>query len=195
MGNVLGCLVLISCFLSFHIGVVPVSLRELDSRLLCLGHASLAMWRLEWINMTVRPSSASALLTLFALLLILAPSSLGQGVLVLFDDSGADIRLSNGLTELTSSKENGGILAIVDLTRGANLSHGSRYGCLWGAVMPRHTSDFIGGCSYDASQANRFSYVWHRAHNRLDLDYDRASTETGGLDALVSRSVAATTMR
>ena len=109
-----------------------------------------------------------------------------------FDDSAPDsMRLTNDHYELTFSKTNGAILALVDRSTGHNLTLGSRYGCLWGAVFPGSSPDFIGGCSYNNSGPNRFSYSWNAAQSRLTLAYDWAPGVSPHLDAVVTVTASA----
>ena len=104
-----------------------------------------------------------------------------------FDDSAPDsMRVSNDHYELTLSKTNGGILTLVDKDAGTNLTLGSRYGCLWGAVFPGSSPDFVGGSSYSDTGPNQFGYSWNAAQSTLTLTYDWQSGVSSRVDAVLT---------
>ncbi len=80
-------------------------------------------------------------------------SANGQGIY--FDDSGPEIMiLGNGATyEIGFRKSNGSIAYITDKSTGQHVTLGSRYECLWGAVFPDGTPDFVGGCHFQCRMA------------------------------------------
>lgn len=117
------------------------------------------------------------------LLLIPARSSLAQSLF--FDDTGAgSMRLGNSHYEIEFRKSDGSIASIVDKASGQHVSEGSRYGCLWGAFGA--AAGYVGGCSFGATSANRFSYTWSAATNSLSLLYTPAATSARGVAALVT---------
>jgi len=104
-----------------------------------------------------------------------APRTAGANapVSLYFDDSDpALIVLGNSaFYEIGLHKANGGIAYITDKATGQQVSAGSRYSCLWGAVFPGASPEYVGGCSYDANGANHFTYTWLPATHTLRLDY------------------------
>jgi len=92
---------------------------------------------------------------------------------IYFDDSDPDvIVLGNGAYyEIGFRKSNGAIAYITDKSTGQHVTLGSRNECLWGAVFPAGTPDYVGGCSYDATWPNRFNYAWSASTHTLTLDY------------------------
>ena len=100
---------------------------------------------------------------------------------IYFDDSAPDLmRLGNSTHyEIGLRKSNGSIAYITDKSTGQQVTMGSRYECLWGAVFPTATPTYVGGCSYNAAWPNHFSYTWLAASNKLVLTYttDPASTQ------------------
>ena len=108
---------------------------------------------------------------------------------IYFDDFEADVmRLGNTYYELTLDKANGAILSLVDRNTGVPLTLGSRYGCLWGAVFPTTTPDYVGGCSYDLHGPNYFTYTWDSVGAILTLTYTWDSSAVYGVDATVTIS-------
>lgn len=91
---------------------------------------------------------------------------------VYFDDSHPEfLKLGNALHyELGLRKSNGSIAYLTDKTGGGNVTLGSRYECLWGAVFVDEGA-FVGGCGFDAAGADRFSYSWSAATQTLTLTY------------------------
>ncbi len=112
--------------------------------------------------------------TIFPLLLIYSlnfqPRPLATSIY--FDDSNpAQMIMGNTYYEVGISKNNGAIIYILDKDTGNNVTRGSRYGCLWGAVFPNGSPDYVGGCSYSRDWDNLFSYEWVPATNTLILFY------------------------
>ncbi len=108
---------------------------------------------------------------------------------IVFDDSAPNsMRLSNSHYELTLSKTNGAIASLVDKYTGANLTQGSRGGCLWGAVYPGHSPDYVGGCFYSQTGSNRFSYAWNAASSTLTLTYAWQSGVSPSVNAVATLS-------
>ena len=95
-------------------------------------------------------------------------------ITVYFNDSDSDIMVLGNANyyEIGLCKSNGAITYIIDKSTGQSVTLGSRYKCLWGAVFPDGTPNYVGGCSYDATWPNRFSYVWSEATQTLTLNYD-----------------------
>jgi hypothetical protein len=79
--------------------------------------------------------------------------------------------LRNAHYELALSKANGAILALVDRSADADLTLGSRCGCLWGAVFPDADPGYVGGCSYSDPGPNRFDYARDPVQSTLALTY------------------------
>lgn len=92
---------------------------------------------------------------------------------IYFNDSDPNVMIlgNNAYYEIGFRKSNGSIAYIIDKSRGQRVTEGSRYECLWGAVFPYGTPDYVGGCNYNASSSNRFSYSWSAAANTLTLNY------------------------
>ena len=109
----------------------------------------------------------------------------GQGIY--FDDSDPDIMiLGNGTYyEIGFRKSNGAIAYITDKSTGQHVTLGSRYECLWGAVFPNGTLDYVGGCSFNAAWPNQFSYAWSSATHTLTLDYTPDPTSSQQVTAQV----------
>ena len=105
-----------------------------------------------------------------------------------FNDTAPDrMLLGNPYYELALSKTNGGVLALLDKAGGSTVTLGSRGGCLWGALYgyPGTSQSYVGGCSYSAGGANRFSYAWNPASQVLTLRYAHDPTAPG-LDGTVT---------
>lgn len=100
-------------------------------------------------------------------------ASMAASETIYFDDSGPEIMvLGNSLYyEIGLRKSNGAIAYITDKSTGQHVTLGSRYECLWGAVFPNGTPTYVGGCSYNASWPNRFSYAWSASTDTLVLNY------------------------
>ncbi|RME61404.1 MAG: hypothetical protein D6790_07870, partial [Caldilineae bacterium] len=130
-----------------------------------------------------------AVLAAVMLMLILGTSpARAQGIS--FDDSGPDLMvLSNGTDyEVAFRKANGSIAYILDKTTGQQVSAGSRFECLWGAVFPGAAPEYVGGCSFSAGGANRFTYTWAPDSHTLTLRY----TPDPGAPQRVSAQVSVT---
>ncbi len=93
--------------------------------------------------------------------------------LIYFDDASSElIKVGNtSFYEVGLRKTNGSIIYIIDKTTGQNLTLGSRYEQLWGAVFPGSAVNYIGGASYNPSGPNKFSYSWSEADKILTLEY------------------------
>lgn len=134
-------------------------------------------------------------ITSFMLLLVtfcwIAPATSQD---IYFDDSPADlIILGNSMYyEIGFRKSNGGIVYITDKSTGQYVSMGSRYECLWGAVFPAGTPDYVGGCNYHAAGTSTFSYSWSPDTETLTLNYtpDPSSTQQVTAEVLVTASTA-----
>lgn len=98
-----------------------------------------------------------------------------------FDPSDDDLLvLGNTYYEIGVRKSNGAIAYVTDKATGQPVSDGSRGECLWGAVFYGQSPiEYIGGCQYSATGANRFTYVWSQSENRLKMTYspDPASAQ------------------
>ncbi len=92
---------------------------------------------------------------------------------IYFDDSAHDtMKLGNASAyEIGLRKTNGSIAYLIDKTSGQNLTHGSRYEQLWGAVFPNSPVNYVGGASYHSSGANKFAYQWNDIDKILSLHY------------------------
>lgn len=123
---------------------------------------------------------------LLALLLCAAPpTAYGTGTVV-FDDRAPDrMVIRNEYYRLELSKANGAILALRDLSHGADLTLGSRGGCLWGAVFPETTPEYIGGCHYSSGWRNSFSYRWDDSSSTLTLTYTSDPSASRRLDVTI----------
>jgi hypothetical protein len=120
-----------------------------------------------------------------ALLLSFVPVRRSLAQTVYFDDSGPDsILVGNSFYEIEFDKSNGAIASITDKATGRHVSEGSRYGCLWGAFGS--AAGYVGGCSFHAKGADRFSYAWSATTNTLSLTYTSASPRTHGVAALIT---------
>src|SRR3954451_1303273 len=71
--------------------------------------------------------------------------------------------------ELALSNRNGSLLSLLSRPDHGRLLAGQN-GCLW-AARADGVSDYIGGCAYSRTGANRFSYRWNRATTTLTLTY------------------------
>lgn len=101
---------------------------------------------------------------------------------IYFDDSASNVIVVGNadLYEVGFQKSNGSIAYITDKTTGQRMTQGSLRECLWGAVLPTGTPDFVGGCSYgsDDAPSRGFSYTWSAATRTLTFDYtDTSSTQ------------------
>jgi len=137
----------------------------------------------------IQPRSAVSwsLLCLAILLstILLPPAQAQTGVV--FDDSAPDrLLLRNAHYELALSKTNGAILALVDRSAEADLTLGSRYSCLWGAVFPGSDPDCVGGCSYSDAGPNRFDYAWDPVQSTLALTYTWEPGVSPRVDAVLT---------
>src|SRR5437764_2991785 len=95
---------------------------------------------------------------------------------VTFDDSAGDrLRIFTDTYELALSKSNGAILAITDKTAKADLTLGSRGGCLWGSNYQGTPTPYRGGCSFTAGRPDSFTYDWNRDENVLTFTYKSAA--------------------
>lgn len=92
---------------------------------------------------------------------------------IYFSDNDPNIMVlgNSNYYEIGFRKTNGSISYISDKTTGQNVSIGSRYECLWGAVFPDGTPDYVGGCSYNKDWDNDFSYNWSATTNTLTFYY------------------------
>ena len=81
--------------------------------------------------------------------------------------------------EIGFRKSNGSISYIRDKSTGKNVTLGSRYESLWGAVFEEGTPDYVGGGLYDSTSANHFGYTWSNSSKTLILDYtpNKASSQ------------------
>jgi hypothetical protein len=111
---------------------------------------------------------------------------------IYFDDTSADlIKLGNAsFSEIGLRKTNGAIVHIIDKTTGQNLTLGSRYEQLWGAVFPGAAVNYVGGASYNPSGPNKFSYSWSEVNKILTLDYtpDPAATQKVSVAVTITAS-------
>ena len=92
---------------------------------------------------------------------------------VYYDDSHPDLIILGNADhyEIGFRKANGAIAYITDKPSGGSVTHGSRYGCLWGASFPDSEPSFVGGCHFDAAGPNRFSYTWSSSTQTLTFTY------------------------
>jgi hypothetical protein len=123
---------------------------------------------------------------------IIFQASLARADGIYFDDSNPDIMvLSNdNYYKIGFRKSNGAIDFITDKSTGQNVTSGSRKECLWGAVFPDGTPDYVGGCNYNAIGPNNFSYAWSAATHTLTLNYtpDRAASQQVWAQVVVNAS-------
>ena len=99
-----------------------------------------------------------------------APSTRADGIS--FNDSDPNtLVVGNGIYEIGLRKSNGSIRYITDKSMGKPLTLGSRDECLWKATSPRGKPNSVGGCLYEATKVNRFSYAWAADQNTLTLNY------------------------
>ena len=119
-------------------------------------------------------------------------ASLTHAEEIYFDDSDPDIMvLGNSIYyEIGFRKSNGAIAYITDKSTGQNITSGSRYECLWGAVFPDGTPDFVGGCSYNAASPDHFGYAWSAVTHTLALNYtsDPAASQQVTAQVVVTAS-------
>jgi len=115
--------------------------------------------------------------------------------LIYFDDASSElIKVGNAsFYEVGLRKTNGSIIYIIDKTTGQNLTLGSRYEQLWGAVFPGSTVDYVGGASYNPSGPNKFSYSWSEADKILTLEYTPDSTAAKRVTVAVTIAASAET--
>lgn len=111
---------------------------------------------------------------------------------IYFDDSDPNMIVVGNAAyyEIGFRKSNGSIAYIVDNTTGQAVTSGSRYECLWGAVFPKGTPDFVGGCSYNATGMNSFKYSWLSATHTLSLDFIPDPAVAQGVEAHVTVTIA-----
>ena len=110
---------------------------------------------------------------------------------ITFDDSDPDlILLGNTTYEVGFRKSNGAVAYVTDESTGRDVTLGSRYECLWGAVFPNGTPDYVGGCSYHAEWPNQFNYAWSASTDTLTLHYtpDPAAAQQVTATAAVTAS-------
>jgi hypothetical protein len=112
-----------------------------------------------------------AVVFLFALFLAQVPGhSVSTVALAQLDDSDPVVlRLSTAQYEVSLLKSNGAVVGFQDKMAGTNLPVVSRGNCLWG--MSFFDDGYVGGCSFDRSGTNRFTYSWSQATGRLTLAY------------------------
>lgn len=100
---------------------------------------------------------------------------------VYFDPSDGDLLvLGNMYYEIGVRTNNGAIAYVTNKVTGQPVTDGSRGECLWGAVFYGQTpTEYIGGCQYSATGANRFTHIWSQPENRLTMTYspDPASAQ------------------
>src|ERR1700730_8723161 len=119
----------------------------------------------------------------FAALPFLFVTAVSAQSSVYFDDSVSDhMRVGSASWELSLSKTNGAILGLIDKVLNVSLSMLSRNGCLWGAVLDS-APGYLGGCSYNLTGPNRFSYSWSDTESSLTLIYAGQSTASVRLAA------------
>jgi hypothetical protein len=82
---------------------------------------------------------------------------------------------------LILSKENGELLELYDRRAGERVLLGQN-GCLWNAKQTSGVA--VGGCSFDRTGQNGFSYRWSRATSTLTLSYGGEASDAG-IDATV----------
>ena len=72
---------------------------------------------------------------------------------IYFDDSDPAIMVlgNDAYYEIGFRKSNGSIAYITDKSTGEPATLGSRYECLWGAVFPDGTPEYVGGCNFNAA--------------------------------------------
>lgn len=131
---------------------------------------------------------------LFIFWLLISTHKAEAQVGVYFDDSQPDtLIVSNKHYTLTLSSVNGGIQSLVDKATGVNLTRGSRYGCLWGAVFVVDGEEFHrGGCFFDRAGPNQFVYGWDAVQATLTLTYTwQPNDPKGGVDAMLKLYAAA----
>jgi hypothetical protein len=92
---------------------------------------------------------------------------------IYFDDSDPNIMVlgNSAYYEIGFRKSNGSIAYVTDKSTGQHVTLGSRNECLWGAVFPNGTPEYVGGCGYNATWPNLFSYSWLSATRTLTLNY------------------------
>jgi len=129
------------------------------------------------------------LVSLYKLLLL----NVALAQFIYFDDSASEImKLGNAsFYEISFHKTNGSISNITDKTTGQNITLGSRYEQLWGAVFPNASVNYVGGASYHASSANKFSYHWSEAKKILTLNYQPDPTSASKLTVAVTITASA----
>ncbi len=112
-----------------------------------------------------------ALIIAIFTVIIQVPLANGQGIY--FDDSDPDIMILGNSTyyEIGFRKSNGAIAYITDKSTGQDVTLGSRNECLWGAVFPNGTPNYVGGCSFNVVWPNQFSYTWLPDTHTLTLNY------------------------
>lgn len=125
------------------------------------------------------------ILLIFAILASLLTASMSQVALVRADGiyfkdaDSSTIVLGNNIFEIGLRKSNGSIAYITDKATGKQVSRGSRNECLWNAIPTAGRPAIVGGCSYDSTKANRFTYAWAADQNTLTMNYtpDPGSTQ------------------
>jgi hypothetical protein len=111
------------------------------------------------------------------------PRSFAQA-LYFSDADPATMILGNSFYEISLRRDNGALTYITDKATGQHISEGSRYGCLWGSFGS--TAGYLGGCSYNAASASRFSYSWSAASGTLLLSYTGNPANASSATALVT---------
>jgi Domain of unknown function (DUF6259) len=87
---------------------------------------------------------------------------------------------------LTLTKQNGEILDLLDRRNGVHVLRGQN-GCMWAAKQTTGVSS--GGCSFDQTGDDRFSYGWSQSGSTLTLDYDSAGSGVDATVTIVARSM------
>ena len=108
---------------------------------------------------------------------------------IYFDDSDPDIMVlgNDNYYEIGFRKANGAIAYITDKSTGQDVTAGSRYECLWGAVFSPQAmpQEYVGGCSFNAAWLDQFTYSWSAATQTLTLNYDPNPISSQQVTALV----------
>ena len=129
---------------------------------------------------------------LIASILLLPQASFAYAKTIYFDDSDPDIMVLGNAAyyEIGFRKSNGSIAYVIDKSTDEYITLGSRYECLWGAVFPDGTPDYVGGCSYNVTGANYFGYAWSASTHTLTLNYtpDPAASQQVTAQVVVAAS-------
>jgi hypothetical protein len=107
------------------------------------------------------------------------------GSAVRFDQSSKSaLVLSTPVYRLTLSKQNGGMISLVDAGSGVKLVTATN-GCEWGAALVG-SGAYNGGCAFTQTSSSRFAYAWNAKTTTLTMNYTAGADAEQHVDAVVT---------